>query len=101
MEIITTPSFYIPFLFSSSLPPSHHSSEVLSRKEAKGKVVEFNVIQRVQLPPFPTKCSHCGQVAQQGSRLLRCSKCKAVGYCNRLVSTHVPAVTNEYPHMYL
>ncbi len=60
-----------------------HRSEVLSRKEARGKVAMFNVIQRVQVPPFPTKCATCGRQARLGSRLQRCSQCRAVGYCNQ------------------
>ena len=62
-------------------PPSR--SEVLSEKEAKGHVAEFNVIQRLQVPPFPTKCDSCGKQAQEGRKLQRCSKCKAVGYCHQ------------------
>ena len=70
----------------SYLPPS---SEVLSERKAHGEVVEFNVIQRVELPMFPTKCSTCGQVAEEGRKLSRCTKCKAVGYCNRSVPLSV------------
>ncbi|KAL5474915.1 hypothetical protein EMCRGX_G026942 [Ephydatia muelleri] len=57
-------------------------AEVISPKEAKGRVVELNVIQRVQLPIFPKKCTNCGKVAEEGTKLLRCSKCKTIGYCN-------------------
>lgn len=57
-------------------------AEVISPMEAKDKVVELNVIQRVQLPIFPKKCTNCGKVTEEGTKLLRCSKCKSVGYCN-------------------
>ena len=52
--------------------------------------MELHVIQRIQVPLFPTKCATCSRLAddlmaKEGKRILRCSKCKAVGYCNRCV----------------
>jgi ubiquitin carboxyl-terminal hydrolase 19 len=58
-------------------------SEVLSEREARGPVVEINVVQRAKLAPFPTKCALCGCGVEEGRKLQRCSKCKAVGYCHR------------------
>ena len=64
------------------------SSEVLSERSAREKVVELHVIQRVQVPPFPSKCAMCSRsgedlMSKEGKKILRCSKCKAVGYCSR------------------
>ena len=80
-----------PSLPPPSLPPFllSSSSEVLSRREAGDEVVEINVIQRVQLPIFPTKCSTCGRLTKKGKKLMRCSKCKAVGYCDEYVCLSV------------
>ena len=54
---------------------------------AREKVVELHVIQRVQVPLFPTKCASGGRlasdIAKEGKKILRCSKCKEVGYCTR------------------
>ncbi|CAI8045180.1 Ubiquitin carboxyl-terminal hydrolase 19 [Geodia barretti] len=58
-------------------------SEVLSERAAKGPVVEINVVQRVHVTPFPTKCALCGCGVEKGRKLQRCSKCKTVGYCHR------------------
>jgi ubiquitin carboxyl-terminal hydrolase 19 len=58
-------------------------SEVLSERAANGPVVEINVVQRVHVAPFPTKCALCGCGVEKGRKMLRCSKCKAVGYCHR------------------
>ena len=64
----------------------HCRSEVLSERGAqdRGPVVEINVIQRVQIALFPTKCAFCGDEAKEGKKLQRCGTCKAVGYCDRL-----------------
>ena len=59
-----------------------YSSEVLSRREAKERVVELNVILRLQYPLCPTACSwkECGR---KGVELKRCGRCKYVAYCNK------------------
>ena len=64
------------------------SSEVLSERSAREKVVELHVIQRLQFPPFPSKCATCSRSGEdlmnkEGKKIQRCSKCKAVGYCSR------------------
>ena len=76
-------SLSLPPSLPLSPPPSR--SEVLSEKEAGGAVIEVNVIQRLQQPIFPTKCTSCGSQARDGKKLQRCSTCKAVGYCDRYV----------------
>ncbi len=76
-----------PHMHTKPLPPHTHRSEVLSPVTAGVcGVVEMNVVQRVQLPLFPTKCSTCGRLASrlgEGRRIMRCGQCKAVGYCDR------------------
>ena len=58
-----------------------NSSEVLARPTGgPRKVVEINVIQRAVIPPFPKRCALCHDMSKTG--MLRCSKCKAVGYCD-------------------
>ena len=60
-------------------------SEVLSTKEANEEVKEISVIIRFQHAPCPTFCSRreCGK---PGSDLKRCTRCRTVAYCNRLVA---------------
>ncbi len=55
------------------------SAEVLPRpSQARHKVVEINVIQKVTFPPLLT-CANC----KTTGKMLRCGKCKVVGYCTR------------------
>ena len=62
------------------------SSEVLSERVAHEKVVELHVIQRVKFPLFSSKCASCSRsgggdlMSKEGKKILRCGKCKAVGY---------------------
>ena len=58
---------------------------MLSKKSSRGGVIEVNVVQRVQVAPFPTKCGYCGSGAEEGRRLQRCGKCLAVAYCHKSV----------------
>ncbi|XP_011407549.2 PREDICTED: ubiquitin carboxyl-terminal hydrolase 19-like [Amphimedon queenslandica] len=54
--------------------------EVLSFHEAKEKVIELHVTQRVKFRNLPSKCCGCGD---KGSGFKRCSRCKSVEYCSR------------------
>ena len=60
-----------------------HRSEVLPKRS---DVVEINIIQRVKIPPFPTKCAACLRQKSANKKLFRCGKCRAVGYCDEYVS---------------
>ena len=75
----------------------HSRSEVLSERGAqdRGPVVEINVVQRVQIAPFPTKCAFCGGEAEEGKKLQRCGTCKAVGYCDRLERSKQGQTSNK------
>ena len=58
------------------------SSEVLSYLEVKEKVVEIIVIQRLQYPLLPIKCSR-NKCRRKGVDLKRCGRCKCVAYCSK------------------
>lgn len=58
--------------------------EVLSEEQAGEPVMEFGVIQCMQMPSqYPTKCSNCRKLCEEGAKLKRCTKCLKVGYCDQ------------------
>ncbi|KAI6654147.1 dnaJ-like protein subfamily C member 5-like isoform X1 [Oopsacas minuta] len=56
--------------------------EVLSEFEAKDKVVEVAVLQRMRAPKMPVQCSQC-QRSESIVELKRCTNCMSVAYCGR------------------
>lgn len=54
--------------------------EVLSYLEAKEKVIELSMIQRLKYPSLPLKCNYC---RERGQDFKRCGRCKSVQYCSK------------------
>ena len=57
--------------------------EVMTPNQIGGQeVVELCVVQRLSSPTRPLECATCGRKGNENTRIQRCTKCLAVGYCS-------------------